>query len=150
MLRLIILCAYIDVVSTREFCILLLTIIISLISLANWWYQGKYIFAKVLAFQHISLFKCVSWPTVTLHLQFLRQFHAGDGEKAFFKQQRYTWVQKPCLQGEKKVPFWKHFRTAAIKNNCSLNQLRFLKWNNTLGQNCYDYWIFLRCSYYQI
>lgn len=59
----------------------------------------------------------------------------------FFKQWRVNWVQEPCLQEKNKIPFWKHFRTAAIKKFSELVGIFFL-WNSTLSQNCYDYLIF--------
>lgn len=111
-------CLHCDVVSTRKFCILLLTRITSLISLANWWHQGKYIFAKVSGLPKLTpLLNVHHDPLEQLYLHFLKQSLAF-GEKAFFfffKQWRVNWVQELCLQEKNKILFWKHFRTAAIK-----------------------------------
>ena len=77
-------CLHCDVVSTRKFCILLLTRITSLISLANWWHQGKYIFAKVSGLPKLTpLLNVHHDPLEQLYLHFLKQSLAF-GEKAFF------------------------------------------------------------------
>lgn len=52
---------------TREFCILLSTMVISVIRRVHWWYQGKSIFAKALAFGSSSFHRSVSFGPLWRH-----------------------------------------------------------------------------------
>lgn len=70
-------------------------------------------------------------------------------EKSLFLSNENSIVQEPCLQGAKKKSLFGNTSELLLSRN-SLNLLRFLKSNNTSGQNCYEYSVFLRCSYYQI
>lgn len=70
------------------------------------------------------------------------------GEKALFlSNENSTEYKNPVCRGQKSL-FGNTSELLLSRN--SLNLLRLLKWNNTSGQNCYEYSIFLRFSYYQI
>lgn len=97
----------------------------------------------------IPLLKCVLWPTITLHLHFLKQFHAGVwGRRHCFWAMKIQLSTRTLFAGGKKSLFGNTSELLLSRN--SLDLLRLLKWNNTSGQNCYEYSIFLRFSYYQI
>lgn len=102
--------------------------IISVIRLVHWWYQGKYIFAKALAFRSSSFPPGLQWSTVTSCLHSLGQPQAeGQCSGIIFKA-----IHRESLF----FFFFKHFSTAAVKN--SLDWLNCYKGNYTSGQNLFD------------
>lgn len=96
----IILCAYIDVVLENS-VFSSLTILVELALQTDGIKVNIYLPKFWPSKTHSS--QCIIWPSVTLHLHFLKQFHAGVlGRWHFFKQWRFNWVQEPRLQEEKK------------------------------------------------
>lgn len=110
--------------STRKFCIFVIDYI-SWISLANWWHQGKHIFAKVLAFQNsfLSMYNMTQCNIASAFSETIscRCF----GRWHFFKQWRFNWVQEPRLQEEKKKkPLFGNTSELLLSRN-SLNWFKF-------------------------